>query len=68
MVEGTAADKVGIEVGDIIIEADGVKLVEGKSLADIIRAKKVGEQLRLKIFRDSKTLDITATLEEAPTE
>ena len=68
VVDGSAASDAGMRAGDIIIEVDGVKLTEGKSLQDIIRGKKVGEQLRLKIFRDNKTLDITATLEEAPTE
>ena len=68
VVEGSAAGKVGLRAGDIIVEIDGVKLTEGKSLQDIIRGKKVAEQLRLKIFRDGKTLDITVTLEEAPTE
>lgn len=68
IVEGSAADKADIRAGDIIIEVDGIKLTEGKSLQDIIRNKKVGEQIRLKIFRDGKALDKTATLEEAPTE
>lgn len=68
VVENSAADKAGINAGDIIIEVDGTKLVEGKSLQDLIRGKKVGEQIKLKIFRDGKTLDITTTLEEAPSE
>lgn len=68
VVENSAADKAGIEAGDIIIEIDGVKLTEDKNLKDIIRDKKVGEQLRLKVFRDGKTQDFTVTLQEAPTE
>lgn len=68
VVEKSAADRAGLRVGDIIIEVDRTKLTEGKGLQDLIRDKKVGEQLRLKVFRDGKTLDITATLEEAPTE
>jgi serine protease Do len=65
VVAGSAADDVGIKPGDIITELDGQKLTEEKSLSDIIRTKKVGDSLRIKIWRDGETIEVTATLKES---
>lgn len=68
VVGGSAADKAGVKVGDIITHFDGQKFTDENSLAKLIRGKKVGESVKLRIFRDGKTLDLVATLGEAPTE
>lgn len=68
VVSGSAAEKAGIEVGDIITEFDGQKLTEENQLTSLIRAKKVGDQVQAKIYRDKKSLDLTVTLGEAPNE
>ncbi len=68
VVDGSAADKGGVEVGDIITEFDGQKLDEEKKLTDIIRSKKVGDSVKIRIFRDEGTLDMTVVLGEAPNE
>ncbi len=67
VVPGSAADKAGIEVGDIISDFDGQKLTDENTLTNIIRSKKVGDQVRLKVYRENKSLDLTITLGEAPT-
>lgn len=68
VVNGSAADRAGVKVGDIITQFDGQKLTEDNSLSNIIRGKKVGDSVKIRIFRDGKTLDVSATLGEAPTE
>lgn len=68
VVADSAADKAGIEVGDIATEFDGQKLDSENKLTGIIRAKKVGDQVKVRIFRDKQTLDLTVTLGEAPNE
>lgn len=65
VIAGSAADKAGVKVGDIVTHLDGAKLTEENTLSKIIRTKKVGDGTRIRIFRDGKTLDLTATLEEA---
>lgn len=65
VIAGSAADKVGIKVGDIVTHLDSAKLTEENTLSKIIRTKKVGDEIKIRIFRDGKTLDLTATLEEA---
>lgn len=68
VVTGSAADKAGLEVGDIINEFDGQKLTEDNQLTTLIRAKKVGDMIKVKIYRDKKSLDLNITLGEAPNE
>ena len=65
LVSSSAADKAGIKVGDIITHFDGQKLGDENSLASLIRTKKVGDVVKIRVWRDGKTLDLTATLEEA---
>ncbi|MEX2028127.1 MAG: trypsin-like peptidase domain-containing protein [Candidatus Curtissbacteria bacterium] len=66
VIAGSAADKAGVKVGDIITLLDEQKLTEENSLSDIVRSKKIGEGLRIRVFRDGQTLDLTAILQEAP--
>jgi serine protease Do len=61
----SAADEAGIKVGDIITHLDGQKLTEEVTLSGIIRTKKVGDTLSIRIYREDKTLDLTAILKEA---
>lgn len=66
VVSGSAADKAGIQKGDIITEMDGQKLTDQNGgLANIISKKKVGDTVSMKINRDGKTIDTTATLQQA---
>ena len=60
-----AADKAGVVVGDIITQFDGVKLADEVNLANLIRDKKVGDAVKIRVWRDGKTLDFSATLGEA---
>lgn len=66
VIPGSPADKAGIVEGDIILEADGVKLDETKSLANLVRAKQVGNAMALKILHKGQEQTVTVKLEEAP--
>jgi len=68
VIEESAADDAGITTGDIIVEIDGQKISEEEGLAVIISEKKIGDSITLKVFRDDATVDINATLKEAPNE
>lgn len=68
VVAKSGADEAGVKVGDIITQFDGTKLTEENTLSKMIRNKKVGDSIKLRIWRDGKTLDLTATLKEAPSE
>ena len=65
IVAGSAAERAGIRVGDIINEVDGQKVTQDNGLADFLKNKKVGDVVKLRVFRDGNTIDISATLQEA---
>ncbi len=66
IVPGSPAEKAGLVENDIIVEIDGVKIDQTKSLATIIRSKQVGQTIKVKILHSGseKTLDIK--LEKSP--
>jgi len=67
IIPSSPADKAGIKPGDIIIEADGQQIGEGKGdLAKIIAGKKVGDSISLVVWRDGAKLNLKAILESAP--
>ncbi|MCH8748748.1 PDZ domain-containing protein [Patescibacteria group bacterium] len=66
IIPGSAADKAGLQEGDIILEIDGVRLIEETSLASIIRKKKVGDTITLTLLRADQERVVSVSLEEAP--
>jgi len=51
---------------DIILEVNGVKLEQGKSLASIIRQKNIGQIVKLKILHKGSEKEVEVKLEKAP--
>lgn len=66
VVPGSPAEKAGLLPDDIITDIDGKPLAENFTLADAVAAKKPGDALKMKVFRDGKTIDLTATLVAPP--
>jgi len=66
VIPGSPADKAGIVENDIILEVDGVKLEQGKSLASIIRQKGIGQTIKLKILHKGTEKEVEVRLEKAP--
>jgi serine protease Do len=63
---GTKAVKSGIEVNDIIVQFDGVKLYSTEELGEILENHKVGDSIPLKIIRAGKLTKCNITLSESP--
>jgi len=65
IIAGSPAESVGILVDDIITKLEDKELTEeGESLADIIATKKVGDSLKVEVWRDGETINFTAILSE----
>ncbi|WP_305806275.1 DegQ family serine endoprotease [Stenotrophomonas sp. YIM B06876] len=64
MVEGSAAAKAGVEVGDVIRSVNGTEIVSSSDLPPLIGAMPPGSKVRLGILRDGKVRDINVTLSE----
>jgi S1-C subfamily serine protease len=68
VVDGSAADKAGIEEGDIITKLGNDKVDESHSLSSLLGKHKVGEKVKLTVVRDGKERVHEVTLEAAPTD
>ena len=60
----SSAEKAGLKIGDVIIEADGTKITTMDELNEIKNKHKVGDKMTLKVNRDGKEKEITLTLQE----
>ena len=49
IVEGSGADKAGLEIGNIIVEIDGNNITKFSDMTDILYNKKKGDKVKLKI-------------------
>lgn len=65
VIPGSPANKAGIVEYDIILEADGQKVDVEHPFSSLIRKKKVGDVLKLKILHSGVQKDLAVTLEEA---
>ncbi len=63
VVKKGAAEKAGIETGDIILSVDGKEINSSSELQGIVFTKRVGNKLDLSILRDGKKINKTVTLE-----
>lgn len=65
VVVDSPADKSGIKVGDIVVEVDGKKIDDNEIvLATYVNKKKIGEEVKLTVWRDKKEISITVVLEK----
>jgi serine protease Do len=60
----TPAQKSGIKSGDIITAIDGQSIETMEKLNEIKNTKKVGDKVKLKIYRQKQNIDVEVTLEE----
>lgn len=68
VVGNSPADRAGVEVGDVIISADGAKVDSSSRLRLVISARKPGTAVPLEILRNGKSITINAQLEDQPAE
>ncbi|MBN2545187.1 MAG: Do family serine endopeptidase [Spirochaetes bacterium] len=62
VLQDSPAEKAGIISGDVLLELNGVKLVNSSDLVIAIGNSTPGTKVKLKIFRDNKILDKEVTL------
>lgn len=67
VVDGSPADVAGLKADDIITKIDGQEIKDAKGgLSEIISKKKHGDRVSLEVWRNGKTLTLSATLSEFP--
>ncbi|KMT22060.1 S1C family serine protease [Clostridium cylindrosporum] len=62
VVEGTTAEKFGIQRGDIILSIDDSRISKTTDIKDLLEEKKPGDKIKVRVYRDEKEMDINTTL------
>ena len=63
---GSAAEKAGVEVGDVIQKFNSVEIVQQSDLPPAVGATRPGSQAELTLWRMGKTMTLPVTVGEAP--
>ena len=63
--DGPAA-KAGVKAGDVVVGFEGKRIRTPDQLIVSIRARAVGDTVKLKVLRDGKEIDLAMTLEADP--
>lgn len=66
--ENGPAEKAGLQRGDIILEYDGKKIEEPYVLRNMVANTEPGEHHTVKVLRDGKTLAVSVTIGELPSD
>lgn len=60
------AEKAGVRVGDVVVGVGETQITQYDQVLDILRGRRPGDQVVLKILRDGNPLDISLTLTARP--
>lgn len=63
---GSAADEIGIEVGDLVTSIDGVQVQGGPDLAAQVQTHRPGTTVEIVLMRDGEQLTFSVTLDQRP--
>jgi len=63
---GTPVYKAGLDVGDVILKADGKEVKDAQSFGDIVTAKNPGDKIVVNYKNRTGEHETTITLEESP--
>ncbi|MGB5081375.1 MAG: DegQ family serine endoprotease [Burkholderiales bacterium] len=62
------ADKAGVKTGDVILAVDGITIENSIELPRVIGESRPGTNIKLRIWRQGKTHELSASLGEIPAE
>ncbi|HRP25626.1 MAG TPA: DegQ family serine endoprotease [Thauera sp.] len=65
---GSAAEKAGLQPGDVVLSVDGRRIGDSAELPRVIGEKRPGTQVRMEVWRDGRSRNLTATLDELTTD
>jgi len=62
--EKSPAEKAGLKAGDIIVEVNGVKIQDQKTIVALFQEARAGDTMKLKVYRDKTYIMTNLTLEK----
>jgi serine protease Do len=66
VLDNSPAAAAGIEVGDVIVEFNGKKVIRSSSLPPLVGRAKVGQQARVTVIRNKQRRDIGVQIAQLP--
>jgi len=63
---GTAAEEIGMEVGDLVVSLDGAPIQSASDLSAQVQTHRPGATVEIEIIRDGEQLNLDVTLGERP--
>lgn len=63
---GTPADKAGLKAQDAVVGLNGEKIANYSEFRNKVAALAPGDKVNLKVYRNKKQMDVTATLAQRP--
>jgi len=68
ILEDSPAEKAGIEVGDVIIEYAGKRIIKSSDLPPLVGLTEIGKETGLKVLRNGKVISLQIIIGELPQE
>lgn len=65
LLPGSPAERAGLKPGDVVLAVDGHEIGERQELYEILWSLPPGQELEFRVFRDSNTLQIRVTADDA---
>lgn len=65
VISGSAADDAGIKSGDLILAVDGKTITSPDGLVELIKTKKPGDNISIRLLRKGSEQTLNATLKES---
>ena len=64
VVEGSAADKAGLQAGDVVADINGVPVKSASAMRNMVGLMRVGAKMDITVIRDGKEKKLTAIIED----
>ena len=68
VLEGSPAERAGLEVGDIVLSFDGHAIERSSALPPIVGRTRTGREVAVEILRDGEAMILPVTIDELPAE
>lgn len=62
--EGSAAEKAGLEAGDLFVSVDGKAVTSTSDVTGALEGRSAGDTVEVQVVRDGRVVSVTVTLQE----
>jgi S1-C subfamily serine protease len=64
VIEGSAADRAGLQRGDLLMELDGEPIADATDLQRLMVQERIGRKVEARILREGTQMTIAVVLDE----